>query len=386
MSVYSQYAAGASNDVAVDESYSGLVGIYNMIEESALNEHAIFEHVIACDFAEAYTKNGVMTESAFEAINEASASEIWGKVKEFIKRMWEKILGIIKNLTTKIQSIFIRDGKELVKKYDKQLIEKMNTSKLNKMPVKYKKLSDKSKAVDVNSAEWFKAGITDVIGSSALGAAYAEDVAKARTNDLAAAGDQRKFSDISDDVKNKDKYKPHTADEIQELKDDALSAFLGTSTDTKSFNKDLMEESFDEIDEEGFGNTDYTYCKQILEESKKVLAFLKKQETAAKKMYNDDIKAINEIEKKHAKEVTNKNYSANAGFARIFASRAVQLNGARSAVLGTMFAGVTAVYKKAASEARAMWVKAASYGGKAEATLLEAVEEVSNWEVDEMFA
>lgn len=386
MSVYSQYATGASADVAVDESYDGLVGIYRMIEESALNEHAIFEHVIACDFAEAYTNNGAMNESSLEAINEASMGEIWGKVKEFLKKMWEKILGIIKNLITKIQSVFIRDGKELVKKYDKQLLEKMNTSKLSKMPVKYKKLSSKSKTVDVNSADWFKNGITDVIDKSDLGKAYSAQVTAAKNFNGAVDSSTTKWADVDDKVKDKEDKKPYTTDAIQDFKDDALTAFLGSSTDTKSFASDLMEESFDDYDEEGFTTTDYTYCKEILENSKKVLNFLKKQETLAKKYYKDDIKDIEDIQKKHTKDLSSKDFTASAGWARVYASRAIQLNSARSAVVGTMFAGVTSVYKKAASEARSMWVKAASYGGKTESTFLEAVAEVSDWEVEEMFA
>lgn len=390
MSVYSQYATGASVDVAVDESYSGLVGIYRMIEESALNEHAIFEHVIGCDFAETFTNNGAMNESTFEAINEASMGEIWGKVKEFLNKMWQKILGIIKNLITRIESVFIRDGKELVKKYDKVILEKMNSNKLNKMSVKYKMFTAKGDVAKGSEPEWFKTGVIDVIDKSKLGVAYSTEVGKAKSNDKAAATNTDKFRDLDSKVFDKDEYKPFTTDDIQELKDDALSAFIkgvgGSSTDTKAFASDMMEECFEEYDEEGFKSTDYTYCKDILEKSSKMLTYLKKQEAEAKKQYKNDIKEIEEIQKKYTKDMSKEDYNKKAGFARIFASRAIQLNGARSAVVGTIFAGVTAVYKKAASEARAMWVKAASYGGKAESTFLEAVAEVSDWEVEEMFA
>lgn len=382
MSVYSQYAVGTSNDVAVDESYDGLVGIYRMIEESALNEHAIFEHVIACDFAEAYTENGVMTESSLEAINEASMGEIWGKVKEFVKKMWAKILGIIQNLITKIQSVFIRDGKELVKKFEKKVNSNFNGDKLDKMPVKFMKLNKD----DLNKTE-----VVNIVSTntSKLGAAYINNSKYAGNMDAdieAGKGDNKtEWKDLPEETK--EIFKSFTTEKLDELKNDALGKILGDNktTDSKTFAKDMMETYLTEVNKEGLTKEDIDYCKGILENSKEILSTLKREESKAKQQFKNDIKDIEAIEKKYS-DRSGKTYSAQAGKARGAATRAIQVNSARSNVLGTAYAGITKVYKKAASDARSMWVKAASYGGKAEATLLEAVAEVSDYEVEEMFA
>ena len=388
MSVYSQYATGASFDVAVDESYDGLVGIYRMIEESARNEHAIFEHVIACDFAEAYVENGAMNESSLEAINEASLGEIWEKVKEFVKKMWEKILGIIQNLLVKIQSVFIRDGKELVRKYDKRILERMNTNKLSKMPVKYHRENKSSKAGISDSASLLKEDIITAVAVSKLGDAWDREcglVMKADNFNAKKSDGDKDWKDVTDKVKDRDEVKPYTSDDIEDMKDDALSTLLGSSTDTKSFTKDLMDDVFEEYDEEGFTTEDYRFCKTTLEGFKKALNTIKKQETLAKKEYKEDMRKIEQIQKKFGKDLTKEHYKSSAALARAYASRAIQINNARNAVIGTMFAGITSVTKKMFAEARSLWIKAASYGGKAESTFLEAVQEVSDWEVEEMF-
>ena len=97
MATFSQYGVGgfSGGTIAADESYIGALGAFQMMEESAQNERAVFEFVLGCDFAEAATNNGVMTESEFEAINEASNGGIFSKVVDFFKRMIEKIKGIL---------------------------------------------------------------------------------------------------------------------------------------------------------------------------------------------------------------------------------------------------------------------------------------------------
>ena len=64
MSVYSQYAIGSTGgeSIGVNEDYVGALGAFQMMEETAINTHAIFEHVLGCDFAEAQCSHGFITE------------------------------------------------------------------------------------------------------------------------------------------------------------------------------------------------------------------------------------------------------------------------------------------------------------------------------------
>ena len=131
MSTYSQYGANSfSDDIVANESYDGIVGAYTAVEENAVNEHRIFESIIGRDFTEAYVAAGALDESALEAVNEASLGGIWEKVKAFFKKMAEKIAGVIKSIKDRIVIAFTRDGKELVRKYDKQIVRKINDRKM----------------------------------------------------------------------------------------------------------------------------------------------------------------------------------------------------------------------------------------------------------------
>ena len=123
MGVYSHYANSiASATVAADESYQGAAGAYQMIEDGEINSYTIFESVIGRDFAEAGNMHGFVNESDISAINEASASGIWEAVVNFVQKIWAKIKGILESIKTKIQGTFIKDGKALIKKYEKNYV------------------------------------------------------------------------------------------------------------------------------------------------------------------------------------------------------------------------------------------------------------------------
>ena len=123
MAVYSQFASGSFDGEAIvaNESYVGAIGAYQMMEESSMNQHAIFEHVLGCDFVEAQANFGYVSESTYEAINEASGEGIFSKVIAFFKKMIEKIKGIIQNMINKVKAVFTKDGKKLVSKFEKTI-------------------------------------------------------------------------------------------------------------------------------------------------------------------------------------------------------------------------------------------------------------------------
>ena len=67
-------------------------------------------------------------------------------------------------------------------------------------------------------------------------------------------------------------------------------------------------------------------------------------------------------------------------------SNVIKLGNAISACVTSYYTAVTMKAKMEMKNARSIFVRAATYGGKDEATLMEAVSEVSDYEVDEMFA
>lgn len=375
MSTYSQYDTGSFDEGAelvANESYFGVVGCYSAIEESAMNEHTIFESIIGRDFAEVYAEMGVIEESAFESLNESAIGDALGKVAAFFKKIGEKILGILKSFRDRIVATFIRDGKELVKKYDKQITKKINTNKMTKF-------SFKMYAMDNDYKQFDKDTVKNAFDSTDLGKTLInknKDLMK-HIDDIDKEYDKGPKGDML--VKE---------DEISDLKDKCCSYITGLTTTFKDMKKDIIESYKDtEESKEGLDSSTYSAIKSTLQEYKTVKSFLEKQEKAVKTRYGKLVKDAESAQKKVGNTMSNQ--GADKSYAPIMnakCSNVIKLGNAISACVTSFYAAVTMVAKMEMKNARSIFVRAATYGGKDEATLLEAVSEVSDYEVDEMFA
>ena len=224
-----------SGTVVAEEGYDGVVGSLQIMTESYINEGKMFKYLIEKDFQEAVDiQNGVFTESA-EVITE-SASDIFNKIKEMIKKAWAKVKGLFKNFIAKFDIMMKNDTKSLYKKYAKQWVTG-RTKKLKKY--KYCKMkSGKDLSKDGFISE------TDILEG------YREIV-----NDIVGANEIEKLNEISDEIND------------GAALDELLSAILETSTDAKSFAKDFHDEFFD--DEETF--TDEVLDQAIVSDVDKYL-------------------------------------------------------------------------------------------------------------------
>ena len=133
-------------DVEPDLSYFGQAGADRILAEAAQNDLKMFDAIIANDFQEAYLTRA-MNEGAdcadqIVALQEASASGIFGRLKEFLKKIWAKIKGLIESFLTKIRGAVTSDNKKLVDKFKKQIVS--NSSKLSKMKFKWSKPTNKA--------------------------------------------------------------------------------------------------------------------------------------------------------------------------------------------------------------------------------------------------
>lgn len=376
MSTYSQYGTGSFDEGAelvANESYFGVVGCYSAIEECAMNEHTIFESIIGRDFAEVYAEMGVIEESTFESLNESAIGDALGKVAAFFKKIGEKIMGILKSFRDRIVATFIRDGKELVKKYDKQITKKINTNKMTKFSFKMYKLSDSDsyKMLD-------KDLIKDTFDNTDLGKTLINN-----NRDLV-----KNIDNIDKEYKGPKGDMLLKAEEISDLKDKCCSQVTGMNTTFKDMKKDLIDDFKDtEDDKEGLDSSTYATIKNVLQEYKTVKSFLEKQEKAVKKEYGNLVKEAENAQKKVMNAMTKQ--GADKSYAPILNARCsnvINLGNAISACVTNLYAAITMTAKMEMKNARSIFVRAATYGGKDEATLMEAVSEVSDYEVDEMFA
>ena len=215
-----------SESVVAEEGYEGVVGSLQIMTESYITEGKMFKYLIEKDFQEAVDiQNGVFTESV-EVITE-SASDIFNKIKEMIKKAWAKVKGLFKNFIAKFDIMMKNDTKSLYKKYAKQWVTG-RTKKLKKY--KYCKMkSGKDLSKDGFITE------TDILEG------YREAV-----NDILGAKEIEKLNEISDEINDGSAL------------DELLSAILESSTDAKSFAKDFHDEFFD--DEE-------TYTDEVLDQA-----------------------------------------------------------------------------------------------------------------------
>lgn len=389
MSTYSQYATHGmgGNDLVANESYAGAVGAYRAIEENSINEFRIFESVIGCDFADAFHEAGVLNESTYESINESALGDIWEKVKSFFKKIGEKIMGILKKFKDRLIATFTRDGKELVKKFDKQILTKLNGDKMHHFKYKWSNIG-----IQNANKNCFEDIIKKACEDSELNKKL--DFLYTRANSY----------DINPSKTNYQDNKESTDKEIQKLKDDydedfikdgkeQIYAKIGEALGAKGLGNDCTkQELYDELvgendweDKDELSSSDYSEIKNLLQNGGKAIKDLDSAINKANKCFKKEIKSCEELQKKYNKAVGKENLTAVRVISNTYATLSIKCANAYSSACVDGITVYSAAIKKVMSNARSIFVRAATFGGKDEATLMEAVDQVSNYEVEQMF-
>ena len=428
MGVYSQYSntvSGMGNTVVADESYVGAIGAYQMIEESEINSYNIFESVIGRDFAEAGNNIGAITESDMEAINEASASGVWQNVVSFVQKIWEKIKGILNSIKTKIQGTLTKDGKALYKKYEKTINSKLNNGQLSDFKFKWKSLKHDNdisntfggvikgflsneekctlyKEINANlkAADTFKSDISDgnkkeqndnVNGNRFKGVKYSDN-----SDDIAKINDTEDYG--NDKSKDNFGFRPYTSDECTDMLETALAEIcktfdnnVGDTVTAKEFPKEFHDAIFEDEEEKDKFSDVQNDIAEILQGGKKILDGIDSAQKQSDRTFKETRTKASNIQK--AMQKANESKSTQSTFAAAanrLAGRTTTCLNIISRVSGMAFSAATAVTKEHIKQCRAVWIKAAAYNQKKapyeEATLLEAMADVSDYEVEEMFA
>jgi len=120
MSIYSNNRTGVATTATLvaNESYKSN-DIGRILYESAVNDMAFFEAVIASDFNEIKgLREGTLLEAEVAALNEASAKEFFKGMAERVKKFWAKIKGAIKAAVNKLAAYVLKDGKAFVAEFE----------------------------------------------------------------------------------------------------------------------------------------------------------------------------------------------------------------------------------------------------------------------------
>lgn len=270
------------SNIIANENYFGEAGAYQIIAENHMNDQIIFESLISNDFLEATLNEAFEIES----LHEASTGNLFTKIKEFVKKAWEKIKGLFKNFIAKITILMTRDNKSLVNKYKKTVVSK----DLSKMKCKIsKEKSGQLKEVSTRIGNVEK----DILGIMNL------------CSNSTTLGDSE-LNKLRDKVSD------------SEYMDSLLSKFV-SSTTSSDFSKDLHEKVWEDLDEhEGFNGLINDYMN-ILINSNSTLKEVKDMESNTNKLFKNVLSQIEKMQKeilkglpKDDKSKIDKSYTLNS--------------------------------------------------------------------------
>ena len=129
-----------SAQIPANEAYNAAFGCAQILADCQTNDMALFESTIYSDM------NEVMSiQEGYQVVNENAFTDIIKKIVEMFKKLVAKIKGIFNAFIAKIGG-FAKNGKDLVKKYEKQILKYSNWKKF-----KIKVRRPKGNATDIIS-------------------------------------------------------------------------------------------------------------------------------------------------------------------------------------------------------------------------------------------
>lgn len=347
MGVYSsnrtQLGMYNSDEIVANENYVGVVGACQMMLEGFQNDQAIFESVLAADFMEAVAVQEGAVE--YSTLNEASIGGFVDKLKELVKKIWEKIKGLYQTFIAKVSNVVIRDNKKFVDKYKKEVFGK-NLSKM-----KYKWAEPKEAGFKALATQLEVVKVTEAM----------------------------------------DKCHGLSTDELKKLNErvdnnELLEEILGA--EAKEYAKEMHEKCFDDEEEvEGLDSSRLNECMDTLINSKKSLKNIEEAKKKADKAFSEMLKSIEK-----SRNAVLKNIPSNDEKTRTESDKSMALLNTQHKVISvanTAMSKSTAVLmaetKALIKQSRRVFAQAVSFNAKAvkeNALLIEAVGEAAEYEVE----
>ena len=186
--IFNQNTTTLGSSIAMAEGYDGALGCARALIESAENDRAMFMAMLASDAREVVgMREGTLNEAAVTALNEASVSGIWKKIKEIFAALVAKVKSIAHNFLAKFRSLYMKD-KDLVKKYGTEVSRKTNIGNLQ---IKWRKVKE------ADPGKWVADAPLTLAELAALPGETEEELWKALTeqNDVTNASECREWLD-----------------------------------------------------------------------------------------------------------------------------------------------------------------------------------------------
>lgn len=366
-------SVGSTIEVQANESYVGVAGAYQAMADGYTNAYSVFENCIGLDMMEVSAERGIMESAEFEVVQENFLTDMFTKVRDFFKKLLEKIKGIVSTFVAKVKGSLCKDGKKLVDDYKKKVFSK----DLSKFKYKW---TDKDHGNDKyadgdNHISTVLTGLVDVCEQKVKKGIPALDNAQTSspvdTENINVDGGIVKKDDITDNT----------------ILEEALGKVIGTSSETLSnFSKEYHNYIYGAESEET-GSKHINECMTILTGNKDLTKKLSDDEKVATKTCTNMIKKLEQLQKSALTAVGDKNEakSTYASAVNSILATTLQLANQYSSFVTKCYACKMESVKFDFAQARRVWVKAATYSPKTEAVLLAAVEEASDIQVESDF-
>ena len=232
--------AGLSSNYTVEaaEGYSGGIGCQIAALEAAQTDFSFLTAFVESDAREiGMVREGAGVEE-MHAMLEGAISDAWNKLKEWVKKIWEKIKGIFKAFIARLEDFMGKNGYAYFEKYRKVLYD---GTPIKDLKAKYSKVDDKQ----------------------------LDDLLTGRKMETVL---HNAFDDTSDKavVVNDDK-------DQSEIVDEYLEKMLGESTDKKSFKKDFHDKCFESESTEDLESGKIAEYVKYISDKKSIIEKFEKQ-------------------------------------------------------------------------------------------------------------
>ena len=250
--------AGLSSNYTVEaaEGYSGGIGCQIAALEAAQTDFSFLTAFVESDAREiGMVREGAGVEE-MHAMLEGAVSDAWNKLKEWVKKIWEKIKGIFKAFIARLEDFMGKNGYAYYEKYRNVLHD---GTPIKDLKAKYSKVNDKQLNDLLTGLDMFKV-LPDALSD--------------------------KLVEVNDD---KDQ---------SEIVDEYLGKMLGESTDKKSFKKDFHDKCFEsEVNEDLETGSIPTYVKYI-SDKKSIIEKFEKQRDLIDKSFKKISSSIDKMASK----------------------------------------------------------------------------------------
>lgn len=149
-------------EIPANEAYDAAFGCAHIMADNQANDMALFESAIYSDMAEVMS-----LQEGTQVVNENAFTNIIKKIVEMFKKLLAKIKGIFNAFLAKLAGAF-KNGKDLVKKYEKQIIKYSNWNGLKIKGIRKPKSGNKNIIDAINSVFKFELSSNYVVSASTI--------------------------------------------------------------------------------------------------------------------------------------------------------------------------------------------------------------------------